>query len=88
MLLNDDGTGPIHVFDSNLCMWLPASFLRWALLHNFRGELYPFLREKLEELGQLPTSTENLEALDDFNYAYAGNPMVRRIIHRDSARPG
>ena len=84
MFLNDDGSGPIYVLDFNLCMWLPTSFLRWALAYNPRDPIHEFLRLKLEERGVLSTSDENLEALDDFNYAFAGDPMVRRYFRRDS----
>ena len=50
MLADSEGGGPMYMLDFGWCMWLPVSFLKWALLDNVRDGIFPWLEENLEQL--------------------------------------
>jgi len=60
--------GPIYVIDFRHCMWLPVSFMNWALEYNFRDPLFKYSRKKLELQKHLPSLEDaNFKALIEFH---------------------
>ena len=70
MVANDERVGPIYMIDFGRCMWLPVSFLKWALIVNPRDSIFQYLVKALENLGDIPLQGTNLAVLDTFNRKY------------------
>jgi len=71
MLADKEGergeVGPVYVIDFRHCMWLPVTFMNWALKYNGRDPLFNYVREKLEQRKDLPSLEEpNFEALKHY----------------------
>jgi hypothetical protein len=49
-------------------MWLPVSFLKWALVANPRDAIFPYLEENLEQLRPPFCLAAHQRVLSRYNY--------------------